>query len=125
MLKVNKSFVLLTIITGVFSLGVFNFSFILLRASELSVEQSLTPRAYAVINISHTATGIPAGILADKIRKEKVITISYVIFDIFSILITVSINNIAYAHISATVFGLYVGFSETIQRAIIPKICIN
>jgi MFS family permease len=125
LLKVNKSFVLLTIITKVFSLGVFNFSFILLRASELSVEQSLTPRAYAVVNIPHTATGIPAGILADKIRKEKVIMISYVIFDIFSILITVSINNIAYAHISATVFGLYVGISETIQRAIIPKICIN
>jgi MFS-type transporter involved in bile tolerance (Atg22 family) len=33
----------------------------------------------------------------------------------------VSINNVAYAYILATVFGLYIGISETVQRAIIPR----
>ncbi len=72
LLKENKPFVILTIITGIFSLGAFNFSFILLRASELGVDQSFIPIVYAVINIAHTIIGIPAGILADKIGKEKV-----------------------------------------------------
>ena len=121
LLKVNKPFVLLTIITGVFSLGAFNFSFILLRASELGVDQSFIPIVYAAINIAHTIIGIPAGILADKIGKEKVLLISYIIFAASSILLVVSINNVAYAYILAGIFGLYVGISETVQRAVIPK----
>ena len=121
LLKANKPFVILTIITGVFSLGAFNFSFILLRASELGVDQSFIPIVYAVINIAHTIIGIPAGILSDKIGKEKVVLMSYCIFAVSSILMVVSINNLSYAYIIAIVFGLYVGISETVQRAIIPK----
>lgn len=121
LVKANKPFVILTIITGLFSLGAFNFSFILLRASELGVDQSYIPIVYAAINIAHTIIGIPAGILADKIGKEKVLLISYIIFAISSILMVVSFNNVAFAYILAAIFGLYVGISETVQRAIIPR----
>lgn len=103
-----------------FSLGSFNFSFILLRASELGVYQSFIPIVYVVINIAHTIIGIPAGILADKTRKEKVLLTSYTIFAISSILMVVSFNNMAYACVLAAIFGLYVGI-ETVQRAIIPR----
>ena len=33
----------------------------------------------------------------------------------------VSISNISYAYFLAAIFGLYVGISKTVQRAIIPK----
>jgi MFS family permease len=121
LLKENKPFVILTIITGVFSLGAFNFSFILLRASELGVDQSFIPIVYAVINVAHTIIGIPAGILADKIGKEKVLLISYGIFVVSTILMAISVNNISYTYLLASIFGLYVGISETVQRAIIQK----
>lgn len=121
LLKANKPFVLLTVITGIFSLGAFNFSFILLRASESGVDQSFIPIVYAVINVAHTIIGIPAGILADKIGKEKVLLISYAIFAVSTILMIVSINDVSYAYVLAIIFGLYVGISETVQRAIIPK----
>ena len=71
--------------------------------------------------MAHTIVGIPAGILADKIGKEKVVLLSYGIFAISSILMVVSINNISYAYVLAGIFGLYVGISETVQRAIISK----
>ena len=121
LLKENKAFVILTIITGIFSLGAFNFSFILLRASELGVDQSLIPIVYATINVAHTIIGIPAGIVADKIGKEKVLLISYGIFASSTILMIVSVNDMYYAYILAVIFGLYVGISETVQRAVIPK----
>jgi len=121
LLKKNKAFVMLTIITGVFSLGAFNFSFILLKASDLGVDQSFIPIVYALINVAHTIVGIPAGILADKIGKEKVLLISYGIFAVSSILMVVSINNVSFAYVLAVIFGLCVGISETVQRAIIPK----
>jgi MFS family permease len=54
----NRPFVLLLIITVIFGIGAFNFSFILLRASDLGITDSLIPLVYAVINIAHTAISI-------------------------------------------------------------------
>jgi len=128
-LKGNKSFTLLLVISGVFSFGAFNYSFVLLKASSLGISKDVIPLVYAIINISHTAIGIPTGILADKIGKEKVLTIGYAVFVVSSSLMILftgsgvdgAVNNFLYASILAAVFGIYVGISETLQRAIIPK----
>jgi MFS family permease len=117
----NKPFVLLLIISGIFSLGTFNFSFVLLKASELGIDNDVIPIVYAVINISHTAIGIPSGILADKIGKEKVLIVGYAVFAISSILMTILSENSLYAFVLAAIFGLYIGISETVQRAVVPR----
>jgi MFS family permease len=65
--------------------------------------------------------------LADRIGKEKVLTIGYAVFALSSSLMIIfngregGANNFLYACILAAVFGIYVGISETLQRAIIPK----
>lgn len=121
LLNFNKGFVILVVITGIFSLGAFNFSFVLIRSEDLGVGQSFVPIVYALINVSHTAIGIPAGIVADKIGKEKVLLIGYVVFIISSLFMLSAVNNVAYAYILALIFGIYIGITETVQRAIIPK----
>jgi MFS family permease len=118
----NKPFVLLLIISGIFSLGAFNFSFVLLRASELGIDKDMIPIVYTVINVSHTAIGIPSGILADKIGKEKVLIVGYSIFAVLTVLMAMSsAENSLYAFVLAAIFGLYIGISETVQRAVVPR----
>lgn len=117
----NRPFVLLLIITGIFGIGAFNFPFILLRASDLGIAENLIPLVYATINVAHTAIGIPSGNLADKVGKEKVLIIGYSVFALSTILMLVPSENTLYAYILAAIFGLYVGISETIQRAVIPR----
>lgn len=119
--KGNVPFTLLLLIAGVFSLGAFNFSFILLRASDLGVQTNLIPIVYAVINIAHALMGVPSGALADRIGKEKVLVIGYSIFLISTILMILLSGNAVYAYILATVFGVYMGISETVQRAVVPR----
>ena len=121
LLKGNKSFVILLVVTGTFSLGAFNFSFVLLKGSDLGIAQSLIPIAYAIINVAHTIIGIPAGVFADRIGKEKMLLIGYSTFAVSTILMAFSTNNSLYAFVLAAVFGLYLGISETVQRAVIPK----
>jgi MFS family permease len=69
-------------------------------------------------------------ILADRIGKEKVLTIGYAVFVVSSFLMIIfsgqgggkgGADNFLYASILAGIFGLYVGISETLQRAVIPK----
>jgi MFS family permease len=118
----NKPFAALLIVSAIFSLGAFNFSFVLLKASDSGVEDSLIPIVYAVINISHTAIGIPSGLLADKIGKEKVLIIGYSTLVVTTILMIIGVSeNSLYPYVYAIVFGLYLGISETVQRAIVPK----
>ena len=66
----NKIFVYLVIILGIFSIGAFNYSFVLLKSVDLGVEQNFVPIIYSIIYIIHTAIGITAGILSDKKRKS-------------------------------------------------------
>jgi len=117
----NRPFVMLLIISCIFSLGTFNFSFVLLKASDIGVEKNFIPIVYAVINIAHTIIGVPSGFLADKIGKEKVLLIGYGVFGISSVLMVILSGNALYAYLLAGVFGVYMGISETVQRAVIPR----
>lgn len=121
LLTENRPLLFLLVVAGIFSLGAFNFSFVLLRASDLGVEESFIPLVYAAINISHTAIGIPSGILADRIGKEKTLMIGYSVFLVSTLLMVILVENAFYAYVLATVFGLYAGISETVQRAVIPR----
>jgi MFS family permease len=121
----NRSFILLLVITGIFGIGAFNFSFILLRASDLGIPDNVIPLVYATINVAHTAISIPTGILADKVGKEKVLIIGYSVFAISSALMISISDNIHYAYMLAAIFGLYMGISETTQRAVVPRYVVS
>lgn len=118
----NKTFVYIIVILGIFSLGTFNYSFVLLKSSDLGVEQSFIPIIYIIINVTHTIIGIPSGILSDQIGKERVLIIGFLLFIISTIFMYFSDkNNIIYIISIPLTYGLYVGISETIQRALISK----
>ncbi len=114
-------FLWLLLVVSVFSLGAFNFSFILLNAKEMGVSEALIPIVYAVVNVTHTAIAIPAGRLSDRIGKEKVLLMGYVAFVATTALLAVAPSTIPSAYLIAAVFGVYMGIVETVQRAMIPR----
>ena len=113
-------FPLLLVFVGVFSLGAFNFSFILLNAQEAGVADPLIPSVYAIVNVAHAAIAIPAGALSDKFGREKVLVLGYGLFLSVSMLIFAFPTNIFNAFLAAVLFGAYLGTVETVQRALIP-----
>jgi MFS family permease len=98
-----------------------------LKSNYLGIKQNFVPIIYSIINITHTVIGIPAGILSDRIGKEKVVIIGFFLFVITALLMYFSgqsnnnNNNIIYIISIPLVYGLYVGISETVQRALISK----
>ena len=116
----HGKFLLLLCLVSLFSLGAFNFSFILLNAREMGVGDALLPVVYAVVNVTHTIIAIPAGRLADRIGKERVLTMGYGAF-LFTILLLSNLPNaVSSAYVIAAAFGIYMGIVETVQRALIP-----
>ena len=113
-------FLVLLGLVSIFSLGAFNFSIVLLNASEMGVSNALIPVVYAVVNITHTVVAIPAGRLADKIGKEKVLSLGYGAFLATTVLLYYLPYTISSGYIVAAMFGVYMGIVETVQRALIP-----
>lgn len=110
----------LLIVVGIFSLGAFNYAFILLNAMKTGALVAYVPLIYAVINVAHTLIAIPAGLLSDKIGKEKVLLMGYGAFFAMALLLLLSPKEILHALLIAVAFGAYAGIVETMQRALVP-----
>jgi len=114
-------FPILLLIVGIFSLGAFNYSFVLLNASEARVDYRLIPIFYALINLSHTLIAIPSGVLSDRIGKESVLLMGYGAFLAAALSLIFFPRNYYAAFLIAAIFGVYDGITNTITRALIPK----
>jgi len=118
-LKGNFSWLL--VIVGIFSLGAFNFSFVLINAQEAGIVASFIPLVYATVNVAHVAIAIPAGVLSDRIGKEKVMILGYSVF-LSSVMLILFLPISGFnAFLVAVSYGLYFGIIETVQRALIPE----
>jgi len=54
---------------AIFTMDAYNFSFVLLKAGSLGINQNLIPLVYACLNVAVVIIGLPAGMMADKIGK--------------------------------------------------------
>ncbi|MBS7622414.1 MFS transporter [Candidatus Bathyarchaeota archaeon] len=116
----SRKFIFILVILGVFSLGAYNFSFILLRAGALGVPEAHIPLVYASLNAAVVVVGLPAGILADRVGKIPVLGLAYMLFAATSAAGLCLTGDALYAFAIAVLFGCYLGIAETVQRAVIP-----
>lgn len=114
-------YAILLVIVGIFSLGAFNYYIVILNAREAGVPEAVRPLVYAAVNVAHTLVAIPAGILADRIGREKVLVIGYGIFAATTLILLLSPKLYLFAFLVAVVFGAYGGIVETVQRALVPR----
>ena len=117
---VRGDFLRLLVIVALFSLGAFNFSFILLNARLMGVGDPLIPVVYAVLNVTHTLVALPAGKLSDRIGRARTLGVGYLVFVVSAGLLYVSPKAVPSAYLIAAVYGVYMGVVETVQRALIP-----
>jgi MFS family permease len=117
---VNRRFIFLLVVLGVFLVGAYNFSFILLRASSLGVPDGQIPLVYVVINAFSVVAAFPCGLLADRVGKVPVLLLSNLAFIATSAAGILLVGGWVYGFVIACLFGVYLGASDTVQRAIVP-----
>lgn len=116
----KSDFLLLLITFGVFGLGFYNFSFVLVRSSELGVAAELVPLVYLGLNALHTLAGYPIGLLSDRVGREPLLALALLLFSASSLAMAYASGSLAVATI-VTLYGFFLGAHETLSRAIIPR----
>jgi len=116
----TRKFVLLLALLGIFAVGAYDYSFILLKAGALGISEGGIPLVYAVLNVATVIIALPSGILADKIGKLPMICVSYAVFLVTSATGIFLAGSALYGFLLAFLFGGYLAISNTVQRAIIP-----
>ena len=122
---VTKRFSAFLVVMGLFALGAYNFSFVLVKASSLGVDSGTIPLVYATLNVATVLTGLPSGLLADKYGKDRLLLAGFGIFFASSLAGLLTTEGALLAFPIAFIYGAYLGISETLQRALVPSFVSN
>lgn len=117
----DRKFKAFLFIVAIFTLGKTSDAFLVLRAQDLGVRTGLIPALYLVFNLVSASLSTPAGIMADRVGKRRVILVSYILFSLIFVGFAYATNEL-HAWILFGIYGIFVAINEGVQRAYVATI---
>jgi MFS family permease len=120
-----RNFRFFLIAVGVFGLGNFADSMLILRATELLspasgavMAGSLAILLYTIHNVFYAALSFPIGVLADKIGKRKILVFGYFLTGLSSVGFIFSTGNLFYLGLLFVVAGIAIAITDAMERTV-------
>ncbi len=114
----GRPFVEFTVITALFTLGNSSDAFLILRTENLGVAAAVIPLVYLSCHLVHAALAMPAGVISDRIGRQKVLVIGYVLFAAIYLGFAMARGAVmAWALFAA--YGGFYALTEGVQRAFV------
>jgi MFS family permease len=120
-----RNFRFFLIAVGVFGLGNFADSMLILRATELLspdsgavIAGSLAILLYTIHNVFYAAFSFPIGVLADKFGKRKLLIFGYLLTGLSSIGFIFTSGNLFYLGLLFVVAGIAIAITDALERTI-------
>jgi len=112
---------LFMLLSGIFALGSFSYSFLLIFSKEAGVGAGDVPLFYLIFTAVASVVSILFGKLSDRIGRRSVIAISFTIwaFVCATFLLSKDITTLVLAFI---LFGLHKGSLEPVQRTLVSEL---
>jgi MFS family permease len=109
------------LIATIFALGNSSDAFLILRAVQLGIPGMMIPAVYLLFNLSYALSAIPAGIVADKYGRKRIILLGFILFAALYYGFAVA-GSIAAIWVLFIVYGVFMGLTEGIQKAFLSTI---
>ena len=117
----SPSFKVFLAISIVFALGNSADAFMILKAKDMGMPIELILVLYALLNLTHSLSSYPAGIVSDKIGPKKVLLIGFLLFALAYILFG-SITAPFFLWLLFPLFGFYRGLTEGVSVAYVSNL---
>lgn len=108
-------------VTLVFALGMFSYSFLILRAQEAGVPVTTIPLLYLCFNISYLVFAMPFGRSSDALGRLKILAFGYLCFIILCAGL-IKANTAFQIWMLFMLYGVFMAIMETVQRAYITDV---
>lgn len=108
-------------IVFIFTLGNSTDALLLIKASDLGVRDAFIPIIYLIFNSVSVIFSVPAGILSDKIGRERLIIFGYLLYSMiyFGFGLT---NSQGVLILLFALYGLYSAATDGIQKALVTDL---
>ncbi|HQT44426.1 MAG TPA: MFS transporter, partial [Candidatus Micrarchaeota archaeon] len=116
-----KSFIKISVL---FSIAYFSFALLILRANEVGIDTETILELYLLYNIAYAAASVPAGMLADKVGRKKIIIISFAFYAAIIAGFAFAAQVWQFAALFA-LYGVFVSTDESVNKAYISEITIE
>ncbi len=117
----SKRFYLFLGIIFIFTLGNSTDALLLVKANEAGIKVALIPLVYLISNTVSVVAAIPVGSLSDRVGKEKVLVVGFVIYAIVYFWFGMTSDTTAIILLFAF-YGLYSASTDGIQKAFVTDI---
>lgn len=109
------------IVTMVFALGTFSYSFMILKAQEVGVDVGIIPLLYLSYNVSYMFFAMPFGSRSDRVGRKKILGLGYAFFGLTCVGLIYSKTTLQVWFVFL-LYGVFMAIMETVQRAFISDI---
>ncbi len=117
----SGNFKLFLLLSAIFSLGSFSYSFLLIYAKMFGFPVLTIPLLYLLFTAMASASSLPFGRLADKIGRRPTLFLSYLLW-ILTALTLIGIQNTGGLLLAFVLYGLHKGGLDTVQKAFVAEL---
>lgn len=119
--QVSPNFRLFLILSSIFSLGNFSYSFLLIYAKNFGYTAVFIPVLYLIYTAVASGASFPFGKLADSLGRKKMVFASFIFWAIVCIVFLFEPSHLGII-IAFIFYGLHLGAFETAQRAFVSDL---
>jgi MFS family permease len=117
----DRNFRLFLLLSALFALGSFSYSFLLVFAKEFGFAVSFVPVLYLLFAASASLFSIPFGRLADRIGRKAVLLLSFVLWGLVCASFIFIPSRLGIA-LSFVLYGMHRGALEPVQKAFVSEL---
>jgi MFS family permease len=119
--ELDRNFTLFLILSSIYSLGAFSYSFLLIYAKEFGFTVTFVPVLYLIFTAAASLLSYPFGKLADRIGRKPVLLLSY-FFWIIVCLSVISKPNRLMLFLVFILYGAHKGALEPVQKTYVSEL---
>lgn len=117
----DRNFRLFLVLSAIFALGSFSYSFLLVFAKEYGFKMSFVPVLYLIFTAVASLVSLPFGKMADKIGRKKVMILSFILWGL-TCLVAVTDQSKVTVFALFVLFGLHKGALEPVQKTFVSEL---
>ncbi|MGE5630624.1 MAG: MFS transporter [Caulobacteraceae bacterium] len=108
-------------IAFVFTLGNSTDALLLVKANDVGIEALFIPLVYLIFNSVSVVFAVPAGMLSDKIGRERLIIFGYLLYSVIYFCFGITNDKITVILLFA-LYGLYSAATDGVQKALVSDL---